>query len=134
MAARVPGRLAGRPSVEAQAQRLLLAADRKARRAAAKAAVQASPLSEDEVKELLTPSREQLEKLRDLAAGKTKRHAASVLGALKIMLEHTVAKPKQEVGGDGLVQVVVNTLPKAEGETFQAPAGATLTAKPEEPN
>jgi hypothetical protein len=134
MAARTPKRIASKLSIEAQKVRFLAAAERKARREAAKEVVEelSEALTEEEVKELLTPSREQLEMLRSLAAGKTERYAGSVLGALKIMLEHTVAKPKQEIGGDGLVQVVVNPLP--EKETFQAPAGATLTPKPEESN
>jgi hypothetical protein len=91
------------------------------------------PLSEEEIKGLLTPTREHLEKLRRLASGVAGRHSATVMQALKIMLEHTVPPAKKEEVGGGQVQVVVQTLP-AKVERFQAPSEATMTVKPEEPN
>jgi hypothetical protein len=117
---------------------MLLAAERKERRARAKetATELAKSLTEAEVKELLMPTREHLEAIRAIAAGRAPkgvqvrsgadalRHTGSMVQALKIMLEHTVSKPKQETGMEGVVQVVVNTLP-AKGEAYSLP-GATV--------
>lgn len=110
---------------------------RRMRRAKAREDVKAAELvlveeklTEQELKELLTPSREQLDQLRKLAAGGAHRHAGTVLGALKIMLEHTVAKPKVETGLEGAVTVVVNkVVGEAAGGAYQMPAEGTSGTK-----
>lgn len=112
-------------SLEAQATRLIAAADRKARRDKARGVVKElqGRLTEEEIRELLAPSREHLEELREMAKGKVKRNAMAQMQALKVMLEHSVAKPRDPNAAEP-VTVVVNAVP-AEEKPYQMPAEGT---------
>ncbi len=68
-------------------------------------------LSQDEVKARLALTEEDARILRDVSRGKSsRRYVGTQLMALKMRIAATVEPPKQEIGGDIGVKVVVNTM------------------------
>ena len=67
-------------------------------------------LSEDEVKQQIQLTQEEMAALNQIAAGRPMRNAGEVLRALKLKMEFSVKKPVQEVSTDQKITVEVNTL------------------------
>jgi hypothetical protein len=80
-------------------------------------------LGEDEVKARLGLTQADVDKLRDIVQNPG-RNAMAQLGAIRTMLQYTVAQPKQEFSGDIGIQVVVNTLRKLPPVVDVTPDGS----------
>jgi hypothetical protein len=78
----------------------------------AELAEQAEPkrLTEEEAKGFLALSREEINVLNLIAAGRPPRNAMAIMAAIRLKLEHTVSKPKQNVGVDSEVHVTIETV------------------------
>jgi hypothetical protein len=143
MTTRVPARIVGAESVESQTQRLLTrsrVAKIRARQKAEKAALAAEILTDDQVLAKLKLEEEDIEQLKRISRGRGGRHSMAQISALKMRAEHTLAKPKQELGIEGGVEVVVKSLARAtapaelgtaapttpEKQTYTLPATATV--------
>jgi hypothetical protein len=92
-------------------------------RPALKSAEEILRLKEERVKEFLQLSIHEIEMLDAIAAGAVDRvtgrpirNAATILSAIKLKLDHTISKPKQDVGLEGGVTITINTLAEKEEE------------------
>jgi hypothetical protein len=121
------GRLTNRPGVSAAAARFLVARGvAETRRRGAEAEAGMAKLSEEEVKEILAYTKEELE--ADIASVKAgARNAQSIMGMMDRRLGYTVTKPEQRLVGDVSVQVVVNSMRKA----YELPPESTTSSLPE---
>jgi hypothetical protein len=70
----------------------------------------ATLLTDQEAKNALTLTAGDAAMIQRLAQGQAPRNATAILGALKFKAEHTIAKPKQEVGVDGGLQIEITTI------------------------
>jgi hypothetical protein len=92
-------------------------------------------LTDAEIKDRLKLTEAQLDVLDDIFVN-PKRYSGIQLLALKLKLMATVEPPEQKIGGDIGIQVVVNTLKRAD---YEVPATATatrqigMTAEPQMP-
>lgn len=93
------------------AQRFLQASRQRRIRKQKKSAEElAKLLTEQEAKDALTLTAGDAQMIQRLARGEAPRNATAILGALKFKAEHTIAKPKQEVGVDGGLQIEITTI------------------------
>lgn len=67
-------------------------------------------LTAAQVQKALTLDAESLEVLEAMSRGRAPRNAQSILGAIRLRLDFTAAKPKTEVEHSGGLSIQVNTL------------------------
>lgn len=118
------GRLAGLESAEAEIARTLRrgrqnAANKKKREKIAFL----SALPEAEVKKRLTLTEEDFDTLQQIIRA-PQRNAIAQLAAIRLKAQFTVAQPKQEIGGEIGIQVIVNSL-KRKDEPYELPAASS---------
>jgi hypothetical protein len=97
-------------------------AETRKRNAAVKAA-----LTDERIRERLKLTEEELDILDSIITD-PKRYSGNQLLALKLKIMATVEPPTQKVSGDIGVQVVVNTMRRAE---YELPAGSSTSSLPE---
>lgn len=111
------GRITGKTSPSAQAAALLRRARQRSPEYQAKHAERervnrkVKAMSEQEVKDRLTLTDKDF-KILDEIIESPKRNAMAQLAALRMKALFTVTQPKQEIGGDIGIQVIVNTMKK----------------------
>jgi hypothetical protein len=122
----------------------LMVADRvagvRARKRVEQEEVAKAGMTTEEILEYLRPTREAMENYRRIQEGKTFRGSMSTLSAMNKALDILLPKPKQEMGFEGGVEVVVRSLGGAataarlesapattpEKQTYTLPATATV--------
>jgi hypothetical protein len=86
-------------------------------------------LSDEELKEMLRPSRKAMEAFRAIQEGDTRRNSREVVTAVLKPLEYLLER-KGGGGGDQTVTVVVKTLDAPQSVTVGALRGATSQSLP----
>jgi len=89
----------------------------------------AKALSDERIRERLKLTEEELDVLDSIITD-PKRYSGNQLLALKLKIMATVEPPTQKVAGDIGVQVVVNTMKRAE---YELPAQSSTSSLPEKP-